>query len=77
MLLGRVFEALKLTTASVRLACELNLLLTHFSCHKVSTFYFHALMRLYEIFRSVPGGAHCTCECLLPCALLLIQYSHP
>lgn len=74
MLFAHVSNALKLVIVSVqleliRLAWDLNLLLCLHQCHYTSTSYMHSLMRLYEIFKPLPGGAQSVCVCVYVCIL--------
>lgn len=73
VLFALVYNALKLVIVSVwlgliRLAWDLNLLSVSgvclHQCHYTSTSYSHSLMRLYEIFKPLPGGAHSVCVCV-------------
>lgn len=50
----------------IRLAWDLNLLLCLHQCHYTSTSYIHSLMRLYEIFKPLPGGVRCLSVCVRP-----------
>lgn len=62
----------------IRPAWDLNLLLCLCQCHYTPTSYIHSLMRLYEIFKPLPGGAQSGCVCLLhisECASLLFDLS--
>lgn len=71
VLLAHVSNGLKLVPVPVwlgliRLAWGLNLLFCFHYCHDTSTFYIHSLMRLYEIFKPLPGEGLCVFVYLLP-----------